>query len=66
MIELTYKYTCDVQGCCSWAEGEMVKIAVYGARPPYPSKPQGWRLLEGLLYCPLHDVTITVEDKVSA
>lgn len=65
MIELTYKYTCDVRGCHMWAESEKVEMFT-NCRPPYPSKPIGWRILDGLLYCPLHDVTITVEDKVSA
>ena len=65
MTELTYKYTCDVRGCYMWAEDRPVEM-FNNTRPPYPSKPLGWRVLDGLLYCPLHDVTITVEDKVSA
>jgi len=57
-ILLTYKYVCST--CLAGSE-ESFGTGL-GLMPPFPSLPEGWRCIEGNLYCPKHEIKVLVDE----
>ena len=55
---IIHRFHCWIEDCASVHENHMPCLWSLSDRPPYPSMPDGWRMVGHLLICQKHHVEI--------
>lgn len=66
MIEHAIVYGCDICGATVEERHRHPIGEEYKPTLRFPSLPEGWRVIQRTLYCPRHDVVLTVSTREEA